>query len=126
MQHHQVVIGNGSDGIGGDMVIGDHSEGMVTHEEHEMVMIEHPEEQMVVVDGEMEEHHVVMVDHGQEMVMEGHEMVVGEMADHVVESSRKRRHDDQLMARHAAPLYCSTGSVTDQKSAITRKGSNFT
>ena len=125
MQHHQVVIDNGSDGMGDGMVIGDHSEGMLTHEEHEMVMIEHPEEQMVVVDGEMEEHHVVMVDHGQEMVMEGHEMVVGEMtghemvmgemAGHVVESSRKRRHDDQLMVRHAAPLYCSIGSVTDQK-----------
>ena len=58
--------------------------------------------------------------------MAGHEMVMGEMAGHVVESSRKRRHDDQLMARHAAPLYCSIGSVTDKKYAITRKGSSAT
>ena len=107
MQHYEVEIG--------PEWSPDHSDGMVVHEGHEMVMIEHPEQEMVVVDGEMEEHHVVMVDHGEEMVMDGHEMVMGEMTGHVIESSRKKRHADELMARHAAPLYCSIGSVTDLK-----------
>lgn len=126
MGEHEMVMGDH------EVVMGGHE---VVMNGQEMVMGGHGEMVMGGGEMVMGGHEVVMGGHGEmimgehEVVMGGHEMVMGDMTGHTVNEngeildangeiigmvsmegqmmthSRKRRHDD-VMIRHAAPLYC--------------------